>query len=774
MEPLPDLYQESSSSLFAKSMDNEELASYLSDDELAGELRELDLVVDDDSGAGDSTIHNIQSSVVVSDDDMESTLPLCNGRKNYVPRNSAETREQQEEGQEEGPVFDANIFSFEAERVPLTPTGVRSTFRAFASDRLFNTSPATPSSTQLFRTHVVDVGLQQRSVQHAATLPPQVSIKNSPTNSSNIAVASTGSYSNTDDAPSLFQLPETNSTSATGSTRSANIMLHDRDSEIFSNANNVPSIFVSSPIPSHTVGSTSLGSFSSTASFITASTDHRDASEDNTGDINYNSEAFGFGDIYLDDIGYGNTHYDDHYDEEDKPEDKAFRELHNDHNDCGSNSVAGGSSSQQLPSLTFTLTKSHGVFSKVTPGSGDLESSSVTPKYCSIVATHMPPRTPSRITSSSSAPKKQNQRQEQQELRNEIQYDEQQQQQQEQQQQQQRRGLVHGGNCGCRKTHCLKLYCECFSSGNTCQSSCGCTDCWNQPSDKGSERRRAAVARCLIHKSRTFRPKLHIFRAEGMAVDDKRLLAEEQALQNGGLDAAKGGFSGPRCFCKKSKCIKKYCDCFSAGVKCDASRCKCENCANREPQQQEQSQEHPQEQQQSYEELHKRQNNPKEFFLPTETGSRNSTTDLVMISTPHNVDASMPPVVHTVVASPQSPFPSKAAKSTSKFNQSTHGTPASLSLLPISSSAFASAQPQVDDEGVHKDATNLRPKPPTTLKAIVRSKRSGPSLPAGGPTAPTMPRANKKPLPFDLRLRGRRGSRSGVVLLQEDQRVERN
>ena len=141
MEPLPDLYQESSSSLFAKSMDNEELASYLSDDELAGELRELDLVVDDNSGLGDTTVHNVQSSVVVSDDDMESTLPLCNDRKNYVPQNSAETREGSNSGeQEEDPVFDANIFSFEGERVPLTPTGVRSTFRAFASDRLFNTS----------------------------------------------------------------------------------------------------------------------------------------------------------------------------------------------------------------------------------------------------------------------------------------------------------------------------------------------------------------------------------------------------------------------------------------------------------------------------------------------------------------------------------------------------------------------------------------------------------------------------------------------------------
>ncbi|KAL3762194.1 hypothetical protein ACHAW5_002782 [Stephanodiscus triporus] len=33
------------------------------------------------------------------------------------------------------------------------------------------------------------------------------------------------------------------------------------------------------------------------------------------------------------------------------------------------------------------------------------------------------------------------------------------------------------------------------------------------------------------------------------------------------------------CKCKKSKCLKKYCECFSNGIKC-ASHCKCENCGN--------------------------------------------------------------------------------------------------------------------------------------------------------------------------------------------------
>jgi hypothetical protein len=37
-------------------------------------------------------------------------------------------------------------------------------------------------------------------------------------------------------------------------------------------------------------------------------------------------------------------------------------------------------------------------------------------------------------------------------------------------------------NCNCRKSRCLKLYCQCFASKMTCSPSCRCVSCCNIPS----------------------------------------------------------------------------------------------------------------------------------------------------------------------------------------------------------------------------------------------------------------------------------------------------
>lgn len=34
-------------------------------------------------------------------------------------------------------------------------------------------------------------------------------------------------------------------------------------------------------------------------------------------------------------------------------------------------------------------------------------------------------------------------------------------------------------NCNCKKTKCLKLYCECFAAGEFCRPDCKCDGCKN-------------------------------------------------------------------------------------------------------------------------------------------------------------------------------------------------------------------------------------------------------------------------------------------------------
>jgi hypothetical protein len=100
--------------------------------------------------------------------------------------------------------------------------------------------------------------------------------------------------------------------------------------------------------------------------------------------------------------------------------------------------------------------------------------------------------------------------------------------------------------CNCKKTGCLKMYCECFSSGKLCTADCNCCSCSN----------------CEEHL-----PKVE--------------KAKEQARQrhkHTQYDPVEGGLR-KHCNCKKTQCQKKYCECYNAGRKC-TDKCKCEDCLN--------------------------------------------------------------------------------------------------------------------------------------------------------------------------------------------------
>lgn len=94
--------------------------------------------------------------------------------------------------------------------------------------------------------------------------------------------------------------------------------------------------------------------------------------------------------------------------------------------------------------------------------------------------------------------------------------------------------------CKCRRSKCLKLYCTCFAGEMHCGDLCLCLNCSNRPNN---DRWRKAAQ----------------FASE-------KKVSEASPIQ---------------CRCRNSQCLKKYCDCFRASVKC-GSICKCTDCHNTE------------------------------------------------------------------------------------------------------------------------------------------------------------------------------------------------
>ena len=98
------------------------------------------------------------------------------------------------------------------------------------------------------------------------------------------------------------------------------------------------------------------------------------------------------------------------------------------------------------------------------------------------------------------------------------------------------------------------MYCECFSKGILCNEECSCFQCRNN--DQFEDKRQKARQCVLERDPNAFHNKLEIVGGEQTSLAYKR-----------------------GCNCKNTKCFKKYCECFRAGVEC-TYLCNCENCLN--------------------------------------------------------------------------------------------------------------------------------------------------------------------------------------------------
>jgi len=105
--------------------------------------------------------------------------------------------------------------------------------------------------------------------------------------------------------------------------------------------------------------------------------------------------------------------------------------------------------------------------------------------------------------------------------------------------------------CNCKKSRCLKLYCECFAASRYCDS-CNCFDCNNI--EAYDSVRDEAIKLTKERNPMAFQSKV--------------------TLKKGPLVYHIQG-----CNCKQTHCLKKYCECFQGNAFC-GSNCKCKSCSN--------------------------------------------------------------------------------------------------------------------------------------------------------------------------------------------------
>ncbi|CAN6304247.1 unnamed protein product [Urochloa humidicola] len=120
-------------------------------------------------------------------------------------------------------------------------------------------------------------------------------------------------------------------------------------------------------------------------------------------------------------------------------------------------------------------------------------------------------------------------------------------------------------HCSCKKSKRLKLYCACFAAKVYCSGYCLCQGCLNNHTHE-------ETVSCIRKRTESRNP---------LAFAPTVTRACDSGSDFGG-DSNKTPASARHkrgCNCRKSSCLKKYCECFQSGVGCSMI-CRCEGCQN--------------------------------------------------------------------------------------------------------------------------------------------------------------------------------------------------